>query len=191
MRKTNLNSLTESAVLVAFATVLSMIKLWEAPLGGAVTLFSMVPIIIVSYRRGVIAGLLAGSCYSVIQLVLGVSNLSYIPSAWGVVCGALFDYIVPFTVIGAAGIMKSLPVSSHKLKISAAALTVCVLRFISHFVVGAFIWYEITKNLGWNDYVTTVGMWTYSFVYNITYLLPESAVCLIGVLLLPKKFTEV
>ncbi len=190
MRKNNLNSLTESAVLTAFATVLSMVKLWEAPLGGAVTLFSMVPIIIVSYRRGVVAGILSGFCYSVIQLILGVSNLSYIPTATGIVCGALFDYIVPFTILGAAGFVKMLPVSSHRLKVSAAALTVCVLRFISHFTVGAFIWYEITKNLGWNEYVTTVGMWTYSFVYNITYLLPETVICVIGVLLLPKRFYE-
>ena len=190
MRKTNIISLTESAVLVAFATVLSMIKLWEAPLGGAVTLFSMVPIIVISYRRGIMAGILSGLCYSFIQLILGVSNLSYIPSAFGVICGALFDYIVPFTILGAAGLVSSLPIASHKLRAALGTLAVCILRFISHFAVGGFIWYEITKNLGWNEYVTTVGTWTYSFVYNITYLLPEIVICIIGVVLLPKKFYE-
>jgi len=60
-------------------------------------------------------------------------------------------------------------------------LLACVVRFISHFVNGAVVWYEITKNGDWNEYVHTVGMWIYSFVYNITYIGPETVMTLVAV----------
>ena len=60
-------------------------------------------------------------------------------------------------------------------------LLACLVRFMSHFVNGAVVWYEITKNLEWNEYVQTVGMWLYSFVYNITYLGPETLMTLVAV----------
>ena len=46
----NILRLTESAIMIAFATVLSEIKLLEMPMGGTVTAFSMLPIIIIAYR---------------------------------------------------------------------------------------------------------------------------------------------
>jgi len=190
MRKEKLRSLTESAILVAFASILSFMKIWEAPLGGAVTVFSMTPIIVLSYRRGVKWGLLGAFCYSFIQLILGLSNLSYIPSLSGVILGAVFDYVVPFTVLGLAGAADILPFKSTKIKIASGAMAVCILRFLSHFIIGSFIWYDITKALDWNEYVHTVGPIVYSFVYNITYLLPETVICVLGTVLIPNKLIK-
>ena len=44
--------MVESAVLIAASVILSFIKIYEAPLGGSVTLFSMVPLMIISIRHG-------------------------------------------------------------------------------------------------------------------------------------------
>ena len=44
--------LTFSAVMVALASALSLIKLYELPLGGSVTLLSMLPIVIISISLG-------------------------------------------------------------------------------------------------------------------------------------------
>ena len=44
--------LAEVAILVALATVLSYIRFVVFPQGGSVTLASMVPLVILSYRRG-------------------------------------------------------------------------------------------------------------------------------------------
>ena len=49
--------LTVSAVFIALSTVLSMIKIYEPPLGGGVTLFSMLPIIMLSCMFGIRWGL--------------------------------------------------------------------------------------------------------------------------------------
>ena len=42
--------LVECALMVALSTVLSMIQIPLMPHGGSITLFSMVPILVMSYR---------------------------------------------------------------------------------------------------------------------------------------------
>ena len=44
------HALVESAIMIALATVLSYVKVWEMPMGGAITLCSMLPIILVSVK---------------------------------------------------------------------------------------------------------------------------------------------
>jgi thiamine transporter len=174
-----LRVLTECAIMVALATVLSLLKIWEAPLGGAVTLFSMVPIILISYLHGCKWGLAAGLVHAVIQLILGFSNVMYVPSAIGVALCIGLDYIVPFTLIGLAGAFRNLT-KNNILNVIIGSFTVCVIRYASHVIVGGAVWYELTKAGDWNEYVHTVGMWVYSFVYNIQFMGPETALTLIA-----------
>lgn len=61
-----LRALCEGAIMVALATVLSMVKIYKAPYGGSVTLLSMAPIIVLSMRRGLKVALPAGFAYSLI-----------------------------------------------------------------------------------------------------------------------------
>ena len=49
--------LTEGAVMIALATVLSMIKLAEFPYGGSITAASLFPIALIAYRHGTAFGL--------------------------------------------------------------------------------------------------------------------------------------
>ena len=124
-------------------------------------------------------GLAAGFVYSVTQLLLGIGNVAYVPSVSGIILCILFDYIVAFTLLGLAGIFnrfKLKPIVS----VICGILFVCILRYISHILSGAVVWYEITKLGGWNDYVQTVGMWTYSLVYNIKFMLPETIITLVA-----------
>ena len=60
--------LVESAILLALATVLSLIKLAELPYGGSVTIASMLPVVIISYRHGLGYGLLSGAVFGVIHM---------------------------------------------------------------------------------------------------------------------------
>ncbi len=167
--------LVECAIMIAVATVLSLLKIYEAPLGGSVTLCSMVPLIILSYRHGAKWGIEAALVYSVLQLVLGIGTVSYVPTFWGVVLCVLFDYIIAFTVIGLAGIYRGI-LKSDYVGITAGAATVCVLRFVCHFLSGAVVWYSITKEGQWNDLVNRFGMWTYSLIYNAQYMVPETII---------------
>ena len=69
MKNKKIVFIAEAAVMLALATALSFVKLYQAPLGGAVTLFSMMPIMYISFRYGVVRGLFCGFAYSVIQLI--------------------------------------------------------------------------------------------------------------------------
>ena len=91
-----LRALTEGAILVALAQVLSYLKLFELPQGGSITV-AMLPIFIYCARWGFGPGMLASFVYSLLQLVLDGAY------AWGWE-SMLGDYVVAFTVLGFAGL---------------------------------------------------------------------------------------
>ena len=62
-------ALTESAVLIAMAFILSLLKLWKMPLGGSITPVSMLPILLIGYRHGPAWGLISGLGYSILQFI--------------------------------------------------------------------------------------------------------------------------
>lgn len=178
MKNKKILFITEAAIMLALSTVLSFVKLYQAPLGGAVTLCSMLPIMYISFRYGVVRGVACGFVYSVIQLIQGLGNVTYFPTAVGTIGCIALDYILPYTLIGLAGLFYKKD-GTHRQRIICAVAGVafaCVLRFACHFLGGAVLWYEMTKEGGWNSYVNEVGMWTYSFVYNISYLGPDAAI---------------
>ena len=191
--------LTEGAIMVALATVLSMVKIWDSPYGGSVTILSMAPIIVLSLRRGIKVGLFAGLAHAVIQLLLGLSSVAYVPTPVGIVLCVLTDYILPFTLLGLGGIFRSVKFTENKTAnavIAAAlgALLVTVLRYICHIVSGAVIWYEL--DLEWyaddpTHIVNQYGAWMFSAIYNGIYMIPEIIATTIGTPLLTKALSKV
>ncbi|MDD4163682.1 MAG: energy-coupled thiamine transporter ThiT [Eubacteriales bacterium] len=182
-RKKDLLILVECAVMVALATVLSYIKVYEFPFGGSITLLSMLPILLVSFRRGVKVGLGTAFVYSVIQLIQGFSYLSYAPTAFGVVGLIFLDYILPFTILGLAGIFYKEEYKSKKAMLSIVSGTSLVLlvRYACHVLSGVIIWYAVTKaEAKEGDWILTVGSWVYSIGYNAAYMGPEIAITLLA-----------
>ena len=166
--------------MVSLATVLSFVKIYDAPLGGSVTLLSMLPIIVLAFRWGTLAGVGSAFVYSIIQLILSLGTIAYVPTAKGIVGAIFLDYILPFTLLGFAGVFYKSGQNKKKALISILAGTfmVLALRYLSHVLSGNIVWYEITKENNWNDYVHQVDPWTYTLVYNITYMGPEAALTL-------------
>lgn len=68
MRNRKLQMLCEGAILVALAQILSMLKLWEMPWGGSITL-GMLPIFLFAVRWGTRWGLVAGFAYGLLQVM--------------------------------------------------------------------------------------------------------------------------
>ena len=102
-----LRRLVESAMMLAIATVLSMFP-FQGPwaLGGGITVCSMLPLVVLSWRYGCKWGVFAAFVYSLLQMVLGIQNVQYADSVPTAILIILFDYVLAFSVIGLAGMFK-------------------------------------------------------------------------------------
>jgi len=149
----------EVAMMAAAALVLGEIKLFEMPQGGSVSLV-MVPIALIAVRRGVLAGVFTGGAVGLLQLFFGGYVVHPVQ--------LLLDYPLAFAALGLSGLI---PITRFEKKASrhgaiwGSLLIGALGRFICHFVSGV-VWFGEYAPAG-----TPVAL--YSFLYNITYLLPE------------------
>lgn len=181
MQKNKTKILVEGAVMVALATVLSFIRVFKLPWGGSITLLSMLPIVLFSIRRGVGAGLIVSFVYSLTQFTQGIMDGLF---GWGLTPGMLIaciliDYILAFSVLGLAGILRNKKLTGWILGIAVAV----GLRFVMHFISGCVIW----KSFGelWTGF-STENTYLYSLLYNGAYMLPEMIFTIAGAVALLK-----
>ncbi len=200
-KKLDLHTMVECAIMVALATVLSLIKVYDAPYGGSVTLLSMAPIIVLSVHRGIVPGVAAGFVHSVIQLILGLSNVGWIPDLFGKVLVIFLDYLIPFTALGLGGMFRNVKFTENK-KINTAiqavlgTIVVTLIRYLCHIISGVVVWYAL--DLEWyaddpEHIVNRYGAWAFSAIYNGTFMVPEIIETVVGVpLILPavKRVTK-
>lgn len=165
--------LTESAVMLAFATVLSMLKLVDLPYGGSVTACSMVPIMLVAYRYGALRGLATGLVYGAIQLILGSNNLSYATTWKAAIAIILLDYIVAFAVLGLAGVFRKAFHNRQMPALMCGTVLACLIRYIMHVISGCTVWAGVS--------IPSSDGLVYSLIYNATYMIPETLVTIIGI----------
>ena len=163
-------ALTEGAIMVAFAAVLSLIKIIDLPYGGSVTIASMLPVAVISYRHGLGWGLLSSTVYGAIQQLLGLNTLSYFTTWQSILAVILLDYVVPFAVIGLAGVFRK-PIKNQALSLCIGCFMVCLLRYASHTIGGATVWAGLS--------IPTEAAMIYSLSYNATYMLPETIILLV------------
>lgn len=167
----NILKLTETSIMIALATVLSLFTIANLPFGGSVTVCSMVPVGLIAYRYKWKWGLVAGGVYGLVQMVLGANNFSYAASFLAGVCIFLFDYIVAFGVIGFMGIFRDKLRCNQVLELSLGAVVACVLRYICHFISGWAVW---------GAWAEGVPAWIYSLTYNASYMIPETIVTVVA-----------
>ncbi|MBO4367494.1 MAG: energy-coupled thiamine transporter ThiT [Clostridia bacterium] len=180
--KANTRVLVECSILVAISVVLSVLKLWQMPLGGSITLVSMLPVCVISLRHGLKWGFLSSFVYSLFQLFLGITTEGLL--GWGLkpvmLAGCIFfDYLLAFSVLGIAGIFRNRGEKGIYTGLSLAFF----LRFVSHFISG----YVIFRNLDtWDIFGKSISdsPVLYSICYNGFYLLPELVITLVVVAVL-------
>ncbi len=167
MQNNRTRKLVESALMIALATVLSYAKLAELPYGGSITFASMLPIILLSYRNGLGWGFGSAAAFAVIQQLQGLNNLSYATGAPAIIAIIMLDYVVAFTALGLAGVFRKV-IPSQSGALAVGALTVCVVRYACHVISGATVWAGLS--------IPTTAALGYSFIYNATYMIPETIV---------------
>jgi thiamine transporter len=175
MNKTSKNNkirrVAESAVMLALATVLSELAVFKLPYGGSVTLFSQVPMIVISYRYGIKWGAFSGLVMGVIQMFFGLGNFSYVSGIVAYLILIFADYIIAFGALGFGGMFR------NRMKNDAVAMArgggiVSVIRIICHFISGVTIWGDYSNG--------SMGAVWYSLTYNGSYMIPELIITVIG-----------
>ncbi|MCJ7731186.1 energy-coupled thiamine transporter ThiT [Candidatus Bathyarchaeota archaeon] len=165
MRKGNFDTkvLAEMAIAIALATVLSYIKIFSMPYGGSVTLGSMVPILLIAFRRDVKVGVVTGVIYGFVQMFM--DGWFYSP------VGMILDYPLAFGVLGLAGLFKKQPIIGVVLTMAG--------RFVCHFISGV-IFFGMYAPEGMSPVL-------YSALYNGGYMLPEIIISAILIYLLVQR----
>ena len=201
--------LTESAMLLSLALVLELVsKLFipELPFGGQLTIASMLPVVLISYRHGVRWGLVSGLGYAMMEMALGARTVTaaFQPGYFGdgtmlgnalIMC--MLDYLVAFTLLGLGGAFR------NRIKQPGKALCLGVLvalgcRYLAH-VGSGYILFS-----GWAEYFFTqegfpawgAGLvdslspemlgFVYSAVYNGMYMIPEMVFTAIAAVLIAR-----
>ena len=155
--------MVEAAIMVALSTALSLVKIWQMPLGGSITLLSMLPICLLSLRHGLKWGLGGAFVYAAGQLALGLSEvLSWGLSPISLVGTFMLDYILAFTVLGLSGMFRNRGFTGKMLGVALAIF----LRFVCHFISGVII-FDVWMPDEWSN------IYLYSICYNGAFMLPE------------------
>ena len=194
--QTKTKRLTESAMLIAVAIVLELVSkmfIPEMPFGGQVTLVSMLPIVLISYRHGVRWGLVAGLGYALIEMLIGAKTVAaaFQPGYFGdgtmlfkalIMCA--LDYLAAFTALGLGGAFRNRFEKSGAALCCGSVLALSV-RYVCHIASGYILF------AGWAEWFFTQegfpawgaslveslspGMlgFVYSLVYNGMYMVPE------------------
>ena len=175
MERNKTSRMVTTAILIALAAILSLIKVFKMPMGGSVTLVSMLPIALISLKYGYKWGFFGAFVYSLVQMFLDLGEVM----SWGltpaVLAGSIFlDYIAAYTSLGFCGIFGK----KDSKAICGGIAVAMVARFVFHFLSGSILFATWAWE-GWNPYA-------YSFCYNGLYMLPEMIFTMIGAVILFK-----
>lgn len=147
-----------SAMGIALAMVTSYIKVWEMPMGGSVTLLSMLFICLIGYWFGAKYGILTGAAYGILQFIVDPYFLS-VPQL-------LFDYPFAFGALGLSGFFRD---RKYGLQIGYAVG-----------VVGRFVFSTLSGVIFFASYAPEgMNPWVYSALYQGTYLGTEGIITLV------------
>ena len=202
--------LTESAMLLSVAIVLELCSkmfIPELPFGGQVTLVSMLPVVLISYRHGVKWGLVSGVAYAMIEMAIGAKTVTaaFQPGYFGdgvmllnalIMC--VLDYLIAFTVLGLGGIFRD-RIENRGKALCCGAIVALGCRYLAHILSGYILfagwaeWFFTQDGFpAWGASLvaslspTALGL-LYSVVYNGMYMIPEMVLTTIAAALIARN----
>ena len=209
--------LAESAMLIAIAIVLEVVsKLFipNMPFGGQITIASMLPVILISYRYGMRWGFVSAFAYSFIEILFGIKNVSaaFLPGYFGddaailnAIIMCLCDYVFAFTALGLGGLFRN-RIAAKGPALALGGVVALSVRYFFHIVSGYVLFREYAVSYFTQEGFPVWGVqlvealspellgFLYSAVYNATFMLPEiliTALCSLALAKIPGLITKV
>lgn len=153
------------------------------PNGGSIGL-AMIPVLIITYRRGIKAGFVCGLIVSFLQMLGGIYAIA---SKWYmVILQLLLDYVIAYPLIAFAGffrkkIQKSVTKKEKSKWLFFGTLFGGFLKLLAHYFAGIIFWgYTFPE-----DFIG--GPLVYSFVYNSAYMIPNIIISIIILIIINYK----
>lgn len=168
----NSYAIVETAVLTAIAVILevlaTVIPILQMPQGGRISLV-LLPVIIVTLRRGFVYGSISGFITGIVVFMLDGFFIH-----WGSI---IFDYILAFSLVGVVAVLKKDVFENNLIKFILAITITSVIRYLMHSFSGVIFFSDFTDS----------NSWYYSFIlYNLPYNLGSYILMLvIGIALYP------
>lgn len=181
LRNNRTRTLVECAMMVALSAVLQLITFVPMANGGSVTLASMAPIVFIALRRGPKWGLLSAFAESLVQMLMGGISAPPVKTFFWFAVVVLLDYVIAFTALGLAPLFAR-PFKNPLVGAGAGSVCVTLLRYACHFLSGMLVWYEYCPE--------GQPLWLYSLAYNGTYMIPETIITAVAVVLLCAVFEK-
>ncbi len=209
MKKERVHMLVESAMLLTLGVVLELVSKFlipELPFGGQLTLASMLPVVLISYRYGVKWGLFSGVVYSVLQMALGVKTVTAAFQAdyfgdgvmiLNALIMVILDYVLAYTLLGLGGLFRN-RIKKPGVSLACGAVVALFARYVAHILSGYILF------SGWAEWFFTQDgfpAWgaklvesvspellgfIYSLVYNGMYMIPEILITAVAGLLIAR-----
>ncbi|GAA0862798.1 energy-coupled thiamine transporter ThiT [Paraclostridium tenue] len=163
--KFNAKIIVTIGMFSAISYILSMIEFIKYPQGGGISLFSMLPTMLLSVLCGNTIGITGGLVYGLLKLLNGAYIIH--PAQF------LLDYILPTMLLGVAGTFGK----ENKLKVILGCLFALVLS-VSMNVISGCVFFGDYAPEGMNVFI-------YSFLYNVSSLGVEGLLSTIIIAVLP------
>lgn len=163
--KFDLKTMVTIGMMSAVSFVLYMIQFIKYPQGGGISLFSMLPVMLLSILFGRTAGLTGGLIFGLLKLLNGAFVVH--PGQF------LLDYILSTMVLGLAGVF-----GSHRKVRLISGCSLAVALSVGASVISGVVYFGQYAPEGMN-------VWLYSFIYNFSSAGVEGILTIILIAVLP------
>ncbi len=173
----NLRFMVEGAITLALTAVLNSIVIFKMPRGGSISLAGYVPILLFGLRWGLKPGLIVGLLYGVLDSFVDpyiIHPIQYI-----------FDYPLAYMALGLSGLGFNNDTLNGKINFKMIAS--CVLAVLVRGAFAVISGYVFFKDTLPKDIPALLG----SFLYNVTYIVPNGIIAIVVILLLIKPVSKV
>ena len=159
--KWNSRRLAMGAMCISIAFVASCIRLFRMPPGGSITPASMLPLVMFMVAAGPLQGFVVGCAYGFLQLMTSPYVIHPVQ--------LLVDYPLAYAAMVLGCLATALPLKKQW------QLPLAVLLA----VIGRYIMAVLSGVIFFADSAGDQGALVYSLVYNISYLGPDTLVCMV------------
>ncbi len=152
------------------------------PFGGSIS-FALLAVVIISFRRGCVAGVCSGLIIGLLDLTDGFYTVA--DTWYNSILQIGMDYIFTYMLVGLVGLAKPLIKKLNPvLVITVSTVVGGLLKYLSHFLSGVLYWPEFPGQ----PFLDRVG---YSLAYNGGYMIPTIILCGVLAFFLAFKFKKI